>query len=93
MGDRSYGPVEIPPDFWSRPDVRDALWRSDIRSLFDLVQKWTGASQMRIAGRMPATATKQRRVVRQSGRGQKDGECEETSIARRSMRHVTDLLV
>jgi len=59
MRDSAYGPVEIPADFWSRPDVTQALGNRDIGALFRLIKKWTGASQMRIGA---ATGNAQARV-------------------------------
>jgi transcriptional regulator with XRE-family HTH domain len=48
MRDSASGPVAIPPDFWSRPDVIHALADRDIGKLFRLLTKWTGLSQNRI---------------------------------------------
>jgi transcriptional regulator with XRE-family HTH domain len=59
MRDSASGPVAIPPDFWSRPDVSDALADRDIGKLFRLLTKWTGLSQNRIG---VATGLSQGRV-------------------------------
>ena len=59
MRDSAYGPVTIPPDFWSRPDVNRALASRDIGELFRLLKQWTGLSQMRIGA---ATGNAQGRV-------------------------------
>ncbi len=42
MRDSAFDPVEIPADFWSRPDVTRALARRDIGALFRLLQQRTG---------------------------------------------------
>lgn len=48
MRDSAFGPADIPPEFWTRPDVTRALARQDIGELFRLLKKWTGMSQTRI---------------------------------------------
>jgi transcriptional regulator with XRE-family HTH domain len=48
MRDSAFGPPAIPPDFWSRPDVRSALTRRDIGAVFRLLRQHTGISQTRI---------------------------------------------
>ena len=48
MRDSAFGPADIPPDFWVRPDVTRALARRDIGALFRLLKQWTGMSQTRI---------------------------------------------
>ena len=48
MRDSAFGPADIPPDFWTRPDVTRALARRDIGELFRLLKQWTGMSQTRI---------------------------------------------
>jgi hypothetical protein len=48
MRDSAFGPADIPPDFWTRPDVTRALARRDIGELFRLLKKWTGLSQTRM---------------------------------------------
>lgn len=59
MRDSAFGPVEIPADFWSRPEVTRALTRRDMGELFRLLKKWTGLSQIRIG---TATGIAQGRV-------------------------------
>jgi len=59
MRDSAFGPADIPPDFWTRPEVTRALARRDIGELFCLLKKWTGMSQTRIAA---ATGLYQGRV-------------------------------
>lgn len=41
-------PLHVPPDFWSREQVRAALRMRDIGALFRLLKKYTAASQTRI---------------------------------------------
>jgi transcriptional regulator with XRE-family HTH domain len=48
MRDSAFGPPAIPPDFWSRPDVRNALTRRDIGAVFRLLRQHTDISQTRI---------------------------------------------
>ncbi len=48
MRDSAFGPADIPPDFWTRPEVTRALAHRDIGALFRLLKKWTGLSQTRI---------------------------------------------
>ena len=59
MRDSAFGPADIPPEFWTRPDVTSALARQDIGELFRLLKKWTGMSQTRIGA---ATGLYQGRV-------------------------------
>ena len=59
MRDSAFGPADIPPEFWTRPDVTRALARQDIGELFRLLKKWTGMSQTRIGA---ATGLYQGRV-------------------------------
>src|SRR5712692_6550841 len=47
MRDSAFGPVAISPDFWSRPDVGQALASRDMGELFRLLNR-AGISQMRI---------------------------------------------
>src|ERR1019366_3791103 len=51
MRDSAFGHVAIPPDFWSRPDVRGALASRDMGELFRLLRQRAGISQMRIGAR------------------------------------------
>src|SRR5690349_21239259 len=41
-------PLRIPPELWQRDDVRHALERRDIATLFRLLRRYAGASQHRI---------------------------------------------
>jgi hypothetical protein len=59
MRDSASGPVAIPPDFWSRPEVGHALAERDIGKLFRLIKKLTNLSQNRIG---EATTLSQGRV-------------------------------
>jgi transcriptional regulator with XRE-family HTH domain/tetratricopeptide (TPR) repeat protein len=59
MRDSAFGPADIAPDFWTRPDVTRALAHRDIGELFRLLKKWTGLSQTRIG---VATGLSQGRV-------------------------------
>jgi transcriptional regulator with XRE-family HTH domain len=45
----AFDPPSIPPAFWERPDVCQALRRRDMGALFRLLCQYTGLSQMRIA--------------------------------------------
>src|ERR1019366_9571657 len=58
MRDSAFGHVAIPPDFWSRPDVRGALASRDMGELFRLLRQRAGIRQMRIGA---ATGTPQAR--------------------------------
>jgi transcriptional regulator with XRE-family HTH domain len=59
MRDSAFGPADIPPDFWTRPEVTRALTCRDIGELFRLLKKWAGMSQTRIGA---ATDLSQGRV-------------------------------
>ena len=59
MRDSAFGPADIPPEFWTRPEVTRALARRDIGALFRLLKKWAGLSQNRIG---TATSIYQGRV-------------------------------
>ena len=59
MRDSAFGHVAIPPDFWSRPDVRGALASRDMGELFRLLRQRAGISQMRIGA---ATGNAQGRI-------------------------------
>jgi len=45
------GPEHVPAEFWTRSDVREALPRRDIGTLFLLLGRYTGASQTWIGNR------------------------------------------
>ena len=45
----AFDPPSIPPAFWERPDVCQALRKRDMGALFRLLCQYTGLSQMRIA--------------------------------------------
>lgn len=49
MSGRGLQPLRLPADFWSRPDVGNALAARDIGVLFRLVAKYAGASQTQLA--------------------------------------------
>jgi tetratricopeptide (TPR) repeat protein len=49
MRPSAFDPPSIPAAFWERPDVCQALRRSDMGALFRLICQYTGLSQMRIA--------------------------------------------
>jgi len=49
MRPSAFDPPAIPPAFWERPDVCQALRKRDIGALFGLLCQYTGLSQMRIA--------------------------------------------
>lgn len=49
MRPSAFDPPAIPPAFWERPDVCQALRQRDIGALFRLLCQYTGLSQMRIA--------------------------------------------
>src|SRR5260370_32171186 len=59
MRDSAFGPVTIPAEFWSRPDVTQALTHRDFGELFRLLTQWTGLSQTRIGA---ATGNAQGRI-------------------------------
>jgi tetratricopeptide (TPR) repeat protein len=44
----AFDPPAIPPAFWERPDVCQALRKRDMSALFGLLKKYLGLSQMRI---------------------------------------------
>ena len=48
MRPSAFDPPAIPPAFWERPDVCQALRKRDIGALFRLLQQYLGLSQMRI---------------------------------------------
>ena len=58
MRDSAFGPVAASPDFWSRPDVGQALASRDMGELFRLLNR-AGISQMRIG---TATGNAQGRI-------------------------------
>ncbi|WP_433179029.1 helix-turn-helix domain-containing protein [Actinoallomurus sp. CA-150999] len=47
--DKRYGPVELPARSWHQGEVHSALRARDIPALLRLVQRYTGASQARLA--------------------------------------------
>jgi transcriptional regulator with XRE-family HTH domain len=49
MRPSAFDPPAIPPAFWERPDVCQALRERDMGALFRLLCQYTGLSQMRIA--------------------------------------------
>ena len=49
MRPSAFDPPAIPPAFWERPDVCQALRKRDMGALFRLLRQYTGLSQMRIA--------------------------------------------
>ena len=49
MRPSAFDPPAIPPAFWERPDVCQALRKRDMGALFRLLCQYTGLSQMRIA--------------------------------------------
>ena len=49
MPPSAFDPPSIPPAFWERPDVCQALRKRDMGALFRLLCQYTGLSQMRIA--------------------------------------------
>jgi len=55
----AFEPMAIPPEFWTRPDVRDALRKRRLGQLLRLLRQWAGLSQTRIA---TATGTPQGRL-------------------------------
>ena len=48
MRPSAFDPPAIPPAFWERPDVCQALRKRDMSALFRLLQQYLGHSQMRI---------------------------------------------
>src|SRR5260370_34725553 len=48
MRPSAFDPPAIPPAFWERPDVCQALRKRDIGALFRLLQQYLGLSQTRI---------------------------------------------
>jgi hypothetical protein len=48
MRDSAFGPVTVPPEFWARPDVMDALTARDIGQLFRLLMPAAQISQIRL---------------------------------------------
>jgi tetratricopeptide (TPR) repeat protein len=48
MRPSAFDPPAIPPAFWERPDVCQALRKRDMSALFRLLKKYLGLSQMRI---------------------------------------------
>lgn len=48
MRDSAFGPLALPEQFWSRADVRDALRRRQVGTLFRLIGQHGGVSQIRI---------------------------------------------
>ena len=48
MRPSAFDPPAIPPAFWERPDVCQALRQRDMSALFRLLQQYLGLSQMRI---------------------------------------------
>ena len=48
MRPSAFDPPAIPPAFWERPDVCQALSRRDMSTLFRLLRQYLGLSQMRI---------------------------------------------
>ena len=48
MRPSAFDPPAIPPAFWERPDVCQALRKRDMSALFRLLQQYLGLSQMRI---------------------------------------------
>jgi transcriptional regulator with XRE-family HTH domain len=59
MRESAFGPVVIPPDFWSRPEVRQALTARDLGRLFILLKEHHAISQIRIGA---ATGNSQGRI-------------------------------
>jgi hypothetical protein len=57
-------PIIIPDDFWSRADVHAALLNHDFRTLFDLINKKTGASQVRIGVAVQMSQTEVSEIIR-----------------------------
>ena len=49
VGTLVHGPLSMPAWAWQREDVREALRRRHVGTLFRLVQRYTGASQSRLA--------------------------------------------
>ena len=49
MPGSAFDPLAIPPDFWARSDVSEALRQRDIGGLLRLLRQWAGLSQTRIA--------------------------------------------
>ncbi|MBN6058346.1 XRE family transcriptional regulator [Nonomuraea sp. RK-328] len=45
----AFEPIKLPPSVWERDDMRESLKNRDIASLFRLVAKYGGISQVRIA--------------------------------------------
>jgi tetratricopeptide (TPR) repeat protein len=48
MRPSAFDPPALPPAFWERPDVCQALRQRDMSALFRLLQQYLGLSQMRI---------------------------------------------
>jgi tetratricopeptide (TPR) repeat protein len=48
MATSGHDPLTVPPQFWQRPDVTQALQARDIARLFRLLRQYCGASQTRI---------------------------------------------
>jgi transcriptional regulator with XRE-family HTH domain len=48
MRSSAFDPPAIPPAFWERPDVCQALRQRDMSALFRLLRQYLGLSQMRI---------------------------------------------
>ena len=48
MADR-YGPVDVPPGAWRRPEFREVLQQRDTAALLRLIQQHAGVSQARLA--------------------------------------------
>ncbi|GAA4200601.1 helix-turn-helix domain-containing protein [Actinocatenispora rupis] len=63
MAVRAWEPVRVPPGFWGRPEVTDALADRDIGALIRLVRQHTGASQNRIAVQLDLTQGRVSEIV------------------------------
>jgi len=70
MADR-YGPVDVPPGAWRRPEFREVLRQRDTAALLRLIQQHAGVSQARLAaaaglgqGRLNEIISGRRQVAR-----------------------------
>ena len=65
-----YGPVDVPPGAWRRPEFREVLRQRDTAALLRLIQQHAGVSQARLAaaglgqGRLNEIINGQRQVAR-----------------------------
>ncbi|GLZ06488.1 hypothetical protein Acsp03_39540 [Actinomadura sp. NBRC 104412] len=68
MPGRASDPIDIPESLWQRPQMIQALWTRDIRSVFLLLRQYTGASQTQIAIAVGMTQGKISEIMKKGGR-------------------------